>query len=123
MIEKGMTPPPLPASEPRLKLRAVLGREGPTTPLSSDGALRRGVILTFLGLGLGLGYLVLQANVASLGDSAELAAVVGSAGAVVAILGLGNLVYWRVARPGVGLTAGDTSGPEIRADAVDGGNG
>jgi len=45
MIEKGMTPPP------------IVMDEGTRSP---DDSLPRGTIMMFLGIGLGLGYFVLQ---------------------------------------------------------------
>jgi hypothetical protein len=78
MIEKGMMPPPLPPDEKRR-----------VTP---HDALRRGIVMSFLGAGLGLA----TAIVASYGENvAWLLSVVAS---IVGFLGLGNLLYFAVSR-------------------------
>ncbi len=74
MIEKGMTPP------------LVLPDEG--THHALEDCLRRGTIMLFLGIGIGIGYLLLQ-------NSARL---FGLGGAIVGLTGLGNLVYYFIAR-------------------------
>jgi len=80
MIERGLTPPPdLPNAKKIV------------TP---EDCLRRGTILLFLGVGFGIGYVVL-ANASGDGPPAWLA---GVAGAIVGFLGLGNLVYYFLAR-------------------------
>ncbi len=75
MIEKGMTPPPDLAAEKKL-----------VTP---EDCLRRGIILFFLGIGLGIASLVV---------GAALSWLFGVAAAIVGLLGLGNLVYYFIAR-------------------------
>jgi hypothetical protein len=78
MIEKGMAPPPVaPEEDPR------------PTP---EDYLRRGVIMSFLAAGLGIASLVL--GIAD-GPPAWLLLVAAS---IVGSLGLGNLVYFLIAR-------------------------
>lgn len=80
MIERGLTPPPdLPNAKKIV------------TP---EDCLRRGTILLFLGIGFGIVYVVL-ANASGDGPPAWLA---GVAGAIVGFLGLGNIVYYFLAR-------------------------
>ncbi len=76
MIEKGMTPPPDLAAEKKL-----------VTP---EDCLRRGTILFFLGIGLGIASLVVRGG--------ALSDLLGVAAAIVGLLGLGNLVYYFIAR-------------------------
>ena len=80
MIEKGMTPPPDLAAEKKL-----------VTP---EDCLRRGTILLFLGIGLGIASLVVP------GPFSDFPPVwlLGVAAAIVGLLGLGNLVYYFIAR-------------------------
>ena len=80
MIEKGMTPP------------LVFSDEG--THNAPEDCLRRGTIMVFLGIGLGIGYFVLQ-NAARHGPPDWL---FGLGGAIVGLYGLGNLVYYFIAR-------------------------
>ena len=78
MIEKGMTPPPvLPEREKRR-----------WTP---EDCLRYGTIMVFLGIGFGIASLLVLAW----GDAPL---PLGVAGAIVGLLGLGNLVYYFIAR-------------------------
>lgn len=77
MIEKGMTPPP------------VL----PEQWLTPEGALRRGTVLLCLGIGLGVAA-VIAANLVE----AELGGVFAVAAAIIGFIGLGNLVYYFIAR-------------------------
>jgi uncharacterized protein DUF6249 len=79
MIEKGMTPPPV-LPEPDKKV----------TP---EDALRRGTVLVFLGLGLGV-----AAPIARLLVEDELGGLLGVAAAIVAFIGIGNLAYYVMAR-------------------------
>ena len=81
MIEKGLTPPP------------VLPDEGKKRATPED-SLRKGTIMLFLGIGCGIGYLVLL-NASAAGPPPWLA---GVAGAIVGLLGVGNLVYYFIAR-------------------------
>jgi hypothetical protein len=83
MIEKGMVPPPeLPEDN-----RRMIGR----TP---EDCLRRGTVLLFLGIGLAVGAAVLQ----NFMDDREFVGLVALAAAVVGFIGLGNLVYYFIAR-------------------------
>lgn len=77
MIEKGMTPPPDLAEERKL-----------VTP---EDCLRRGTIMFFLGIGLGIASLVVS-------DAGPPAWLLGVPAAIVGLLGLGNLVYYFIAR-------------------------
>lgn len=81
MIEKGLTPPPVLLDDERKK----------TTP---EDCLRRGTILFFLGIGLALGTAVL----ANFTNDEELVGIAGVAAAIVVSLGVGNLVYYFIAR-------------------------
>jgi hypothetical protein len=93
MIEKGMTPPPL--SE------QVLDAGAPTagTQSSIESSLKTGVITLFVGLGLMAAFLVLRYVVAE--DFAVIPrpflALLGPAGALVSLIGIGNLFYFWVA--------------------------
>ncbi len=80
MIEKGMTPPSDLAAEKKL-----------VTP---EDCLRRGTILFFLGIGLGIASLVVRGAL----SDAPPAWLLGVAAAIVGLLGLGNLVYYFIAR-------------------------
>jgi hypothetical protein len=77
MIEKGLTPS---SFEPQ---------KGPAT---LEDYLRRGIVMIFLGIGLGIGYVVL---LHSWGPPAWLC---GVGAAVVGLLGIGNLVFYAIAR-------------------------
>jgi hypothetical protein len=77
MIEKGLTPPPM-APEKQ--------------PPSLEECLRRGIIMVFLGIGLGIGYFVL---LRSWGPPAW---ICGVGGAIVELIGIGYLVYYAIAK-------------------------
>jgi hypothetical protein len=81
MIEKGLTPPPVLPDERK--------------HVTPDDCLRRGTVLLSLGIGLAFASVVL-ANFAS---DEELAWIGGVAAAIVGSLGIGNLAYYRIARP------------------------
>jgi len=81
MIEKGLTPPPVLLDDDRAK----------TTP---EDCLRRGVVQLFLGIGLAVGTAVLG----NFMDDREFVGLVALAAAIVGFLGLGNLVYYFIAR-------------------------
>jgi hypothetical protein len=83
MIEKGMTPPPLPENVPR--------------PLESS--LRVGLILLCLGTGLVIAALLpgITGRVAG-----RLTGLIGIAAPIVLLLGVGNLAYYFVARKHAG---------------------
>jgi hypothetical protein len=80
MIERGLTPPLDLPTEKRM-----------STP---EDALRRGTVMLFLGVGLGVAYIVL-ANSGGDGPPPWLA---GSAAGIVGLLGLGYLTYYFIAR-------------------------
>jgi hypothetical protein len=66
-----------------------------------EDCLRRGTIMVFLGISLGIGYFVLQ-NTMRHGPPDWL---LGLGGAIVALTGLGNLVYYFIARNRHGANA------------------
>ena len=91
MIEKGMVPPPeLVEDDDR---RRMVGR----TP---EDCLRRGTVMLFLGIGLAVGSAVLGNF---MGDR-EFVGLVALAAAIVGFIGLGNLVYYFIARQKPGET-------------------
>ena len=71
MIERGLTPPPVPL-EP--------------TRRTAEDALRQGVVLTSLGIGLGIGYMVRPNAGLALG------------GVIVGFYGLGQLLYYFIVK-------------------------
>jgi uncharacterized membrane protein len=77
MIEKGLTPPP------------VL----PEEKLTPEKVLRRGTVLLCLGVGLGL-----AAVIGAIQVEQELGGILAVAAAIVGFIGLGNLVYYYIAR-------------------------
>ena len=79
MIEKGLTPPDLPNERKTL------------TP---QDCLRRGTVMLFLGIGIAVGSFVLS----NWTPDRELVWMAGMASAIVGFLGLGNLVYYFLAR-------------------------
>jgi hypothetical protein len=78
MIERGMTPPPTLPN----------GRS-----MSPQDCLRRGVVLLFLGAGLAVAGAVAGRSVEE-----EAGGLLGVAAAIVAFIGIGNLVYYFIAR-------------------------
>ena len=80
MIEKGMAPPVL--------------AEGEGRRWTPEDCLRRGTIMVFLGIGCGIGYVVLRNTTVSEPRDWQL----GVAGAIVGLLGLGNLTYYFIAQ-------------------------
>lgn len=80
MIEKGLAPPPVLPEQPK--------------KVTPEDALRRGLVQVFLGVGLGIGYVVLSRPDVD-GPPVWIA---GLFGAVVGFLGLGHLTYYLVAR-------------------------
>ena len=90
MIEKGMTPPPtLP--------------EKAGDKVTPEGCLRRGTIMVFLGLAFVIAYFLLL----NVGDDGPPPWTAGVAAAIVGLLGIGNLVYYFVARTKGRDDAGD----------------
>ncbi len=81
MIEKGMTPPPtLP--------------EKASDRVTPEDCLRRGTTMVFLGLAFVVAYFLLL----NVGDDGPPPWTAGVAAAIVGFLGIGNLVYYFVAR-------------------------
>ncbi len=78
MIEKGLAPPPL-SSEKR--------------PPTLDECLRRGIIMVFLGVGLGIAYFVLLYS-----GNEPPAWICGVGGAIVGLIGIGYLIYYAIAK-------------------------
>ena len=78
MIEKGLTPSPMGPDKP---------------PLTLEECLRRGVIMVFLGIGLGIAYFVLLH--AFQGPPAW---ICGVGGAIVELIGIGYLIYYAIAK-------------------------
>jgi uncharacterized membrane protein YfcA len=77
MIEKGITPPPIPT-------------EAQAPPKTPEQSFRSGIILLFLGVGLGIGYFILRNSF----DDGPPPWTVGTAAAIVGALGVANLVYY-----------------------------
>ncbi len=59
-----------------------------------ENSLRRGIVLLFLGIGLAVGTAVLR----NFMDDREFVGLVALAAAIVGFIGLGNLVYYFIAR-------------------------
>ena len=79
MIEKGLTPPDLPNERKTLMLKTACGA---------------GPVMLFLGIGIAVGSFVLS----NWTPDRELVWMAGMASAIVGSLGLGNLVYYFLAR-------------------------
>jgi uncharacterized protein DUF6249 len=77
MIERGMTPPPLPPDRPRRSL---------------ESSLRNGIILVALGLGFAVANLVRQGGNQGWNNGFATAA------SILFLLGVGYLVYYAIAR-------------------------
>lgn len=92
MIEKGLTPPPV--TDFALEPATLAG-----TPSAIESSLRAGIITLFVGLGLIAFFLVLRYVVD--GEITVIPrpviALLGPAGALVSLIGIGNLVYFWVA--------------------------
>ena len=82
MIEKGMEPPPMPPDAPRRTLQA---------------SLRWGITLVSLGIGLAITYLILRGPEVLTPPSGSVRVLVAAA-VVTLLLGVGNLIYYRVAK-------------------------
>jgi len=76
-------------------------------PPTLEECLRRGIIMIFIGIGLGIGYLVL---LRSWGPPAWLC---GVGGAVVGLIGIGYLVYYGIARKHSSQRQGNGGGVSI----------
>lgn len=79
MIEKDMTPPPVLPEQAK--------------KVTAEDALRRGTVLLFLGLGLGV-----AAPIGRMLVEDELGGLLGVAAAIVGFIGFGNLAYYFIAR-------------------------
>jgi hypothetical protein len=92
MIEKGMTPPAL-TSE------LLAGEKPAGTRSAIESSLRSGIVLVFTGIGLFAAFLILRYLVGEGGSVIPLPVLVllGPAGAIVGLIGLGNLLYFRIA--------------------------
>jgi hypothetical protein len=88
MIEKGLTP-------------AQMAPE--KQPPSLEECLRRGVIMVFLGIGLGIAYFVL---LHSWGPPAW---ICGVGGAIVELIGIGYLIYYAIAKKQKDDSSGNSS--------------
>lgn len=106
MIERGMTPPAtMPETNPLAFLHEI-GTRGTRDPRAAlDACLRRGTVLVFLGLGLWLGDVVLNQRLTALAEYGSRGAVAlvasgtfAAAGAVFGLTGVGNLLYYALAR-------------------------
>jgi hypothetical protein len=93
MIEKGMTPPPL--NEQVLEGAAV-----PGSSTSVESSLRTGIITTFVGLGLLAAFAAMRLFVVGAPGrflSGHVISLLAPAGALVTLIGLGNLLYFWIA--------------------------
>jgi hypothetical protein len=92
MIEKGLTPPPL-------NEQILDGGGRPGTPALIESSLKSGIITLFVGLGLIAAFLVLRFAIAE--DFTviprPILSLLGPAGALVSLIGIGNLVYFWIA--------------------------
>lgn len=93
MIEKGLTPPPMLPETPK--------------KVTPEDSLRRGLVWLFLGVGLGLAYVVLSRP----GVGGPPAWLAGVGGAVVGFVGLGQLAYYFLARRGTQQLSDTTDMP------------
>jgi len=85
MIEKGMTPLPLTPDLPRRR------------PGTLEDSLRRGIVMLFLGIGLGIGFAILRSSMVQRPDR-DIVGILAIGAPVVLLIGLGNLVYYVVAK-------------------------
>jgi hypothetical protein len=93
MIEKGMTPPPLdPAAFSAADAKS-------TTP---EASLRSGIVLLAIGLGLLGAFFVTRVLTLDFPVPDDVVAMTAPAGVIVLLIGLGNLIYYSIAkrRPG-----------------------
>ena len=90
MIERGMQLPPL----------GDLGQgEGGTLEQRRGKSLRSGVVMFALGVGLAVAALVLQSGVVQSFIPRQVAGPMSVGAAVLAFLGIGNLVYYAISAP------------------------
>lgn len=92
MIEKGIAPPPL-AGE------MLAGEESAGTRPAIEASLRSGIIQIFTGVGLFCAFLVARYLVGDIGTVIPMPVIMllGPAGAIVGLIGLGNLLYFWIA--------------------------
>ena len=81
MIERGLTPPPLPTAPPRRSL---------------ESSLRNGIVLVSLGLGFAVAYVIRQGGNLSAATGASSGFAI--AAPILFLLGVGYLVYYAIAR-------------------------
>ncbi len=106
MIERGMQPPAaLPDTGPLAMLHGAGGLAPRDTKTAVEACLRRGIVLAFLGAGLWVGDSVLNQRLATLAEYGSQGAqafiasgALAAAGAVLGLTGIGNLVYYALAR-------------------------
>jgi len=98
MIERGMQPPPFVEPKPfPFNLEPRMPRDARAV---LETCFRRGLILTFLGVGLWVGDTVLSQRLTALDGSASRAdwlmasGTLAATGIVLGLLGVGNLVYY-----------------------------
>lgn len=95
MVEKGMVPPPLPVEKMPWETKPG------GTKAALEACLRRGVIMVFLGIGLGIGSLLLPDQLGPVGDMVlpdRLNSGLAVAGVIIGLTGLGNLTYYAIAQ-------------------------
>jgi hypothetical protein len=93
MIEKGMTPP-------SLSNEMLCGESAAGTRSSVESSLRNGILLLAVGVGLFAAFLVFRFLIGAGGTPIpdRVTALLGPAGVLVALIGLGHLAYFRLAR-------------------------
>ena len=84
MIEKGITPPPLTPDLPRRR------------PWTLEDSLRRGTVMLFLGIGIGIASVIVRTTAGE--QEKDIAGMLAIGAPVVLLLGLGNLVYYFIAK-------------------------
>ncbi len=93
MIEKGMTPP-------AMNNEILSGERAAGTRSSVESSLRNGILLLAVGIGLLAAFVVFRYLIGAGGTPIpdRVTALLGPAGALVAMIGAGHLVYFRLAR-------------------------
>jgi hypothetical protein len=95
MIEKGMTPPPLDSAA------LSASGSGSTTP---EASLRSGIVLVAVGVGLLGAFLITRWLVLDTPLPDHVVAMTAPAGVIVMLIGLGNLIYYGIARRKAGAS-------------------
>jgi hypothetical protein len=103
MIERGMQPPPLEDKE-----KPFLQAHRGTPQERRQKSLQAGVILLFLGFGLGLGVYLLGYVFTESDFPGKFVAMMALGASVIGFLGIGNLIYYAV----TGKAGGGSSTPE-----------